>query len=297
MISLAPNPRHRAGSSNSGFGVALDASTLVVAQITEISLPGNPASPADPALLVIVQNAAASLLIEGGRRTPLRRGDIAILDLTASFSALHRSGSAQIRCQLHGASIDGREDLRRTMILRHGDANSAIIERLLASLAAGARASGERVATIRALLIQLIGGSLKAKRTPDTSRATEPTHNRVRAFILANLASPGLSPATIALRCGTSVRCLHRLFEGSGHTLRGWIRHERLERCRRDLQDERCAMRSITEIAFGWGFSDAAHFSRTFRQTYGVAPSELRRRESGRRALERSRTDGGVGCA
>jgi AraC-like DNA-binding protein len=34
--------------------------------------------------------------------------------------------------------------------------------------------------------------------------------------------------------------------------------------------------RTITEIAFGWGFSDAAHFSRIFRARFGCAPRELR---------------------
>ena len=38
----------------------------------------------------------------------------------------------------------------------------------------------------------------------------------------------------------------------------------------------RCAARTISEIAFGWGFNDAAHFSRAFRARFGCSPRDVR---------------------
>jgi AraC-like DNA-binding protein len=35
--------------------------------------------------------------------------------------------------------------------------------------------------------------------------------------------------------------------------------------------------RMIGEIAFSWGFSDLSHFSRRFRDQFGMTPSEARR--------------------
>lgn len=35
--------------------------------------------------------------------------------------------------------------------------------------------------------------------------------------------------------------------------------------------------RSLTSAALQAGFSDAAHFSRTFRKTFGLAPSQITR--------------------
>jgi len=32
----------------------------------------------------------------------------------------------------------------------------------------------------------------------------------------------------------------------------------------------------VTEIAFRWGFCDAAHFSRVFKRAFGATPSEIR---------------------
>nr|WP_246657492.1 helix-turn-helix domain-containing protein [Cohaesibacter sp. CAU 1516] len=38
------------------------------------------------------------------------------------------------------------------------------------------------------------------------------------------------------------------------------------------------ASKTITEIAFRWGFNDAAHFSRSFRRCYGEAARVFRSR-------------------
>jgi len=55
-----------------------------------------------------------------------------------------------------------------------------------------------------------------------------------------------------------------------------WIREKRLDRCRRDLGDPALASETVFSIAVRWGFTSQAHFSRLFRATYGVTPSELR---------------------
>ena len=56
------------------------------------------------------------------------------------------------------------------------------------------------------------------------------------------------------------------------------IRTERLERCRKALADRSQAHRTITEIAYGWGFSDMTHFGRSFKAVYGELPSDYRRK-------------------
>ena len=70
------------------------------------------------------------------------------------------------------------------------------------------------------------------------------------------------------------MRALHALFEDSGESVAGLVRHERLSRCFDDLG--RAGGGSVTEIAFRWGFRDAAHFSRVFKREFGVSPSDVR---------------------
>jgi AraC-like DNA-binding protein len=50
-----------------------------------------------------------------------------------------------------------------------------------------------------------------------------------------------------------------------------------LARCRRALEDSRQAHRSLSEIAYGWGFSDMTYFGCSFRKAYGMLPSVYRK--------------------
>jgi AraC family transcriptional regulator, positive regulator of tynA and feaB len=49
----------------------------------------------------------------------------------------------------------------------------------------------------------------------------------------------------------------------------------RLEACRKALRDQ--PGRSISEIAWGWGFNDLSHFTKSFRARFGLSPREWRR--------------------
>jgi AraC-like DNA-binding protein len=99
---------------------------------------------------------------------------------------------------------------------------------------------------------------------------------RVQAYVEEHLGDPALSPQTIADAHFISVRYLHRLFESQEATVAGWIRARRLERCRRDLLDPGLRDRPVSAIAARWGMPNASHFSRAFRDAYGVPPVELR---------------------
>lgn len=99
---------------------------------------------------------------------------------------------------------------------------------------------------------------------------------RIQRFIDDHLSDPALRPAEIAAAADISVRHLHRLFANSGSTLGDCIRARRLEQCRNDLANPRLRDKTITDIAFCWGFSDSAHFSRSFRRQFGVCPRTFR---------------------
>jgi AraC-like DNA-binding protein len=100
---------------------------------------------------------------------------------------------------------------------------------------------------------------------------------RIRAWIEEHLCDPRLSPSDVAAAHHISLRYLHKLFAGEPSTVAGWIRWRRLEHCRRELRDPTQAMRPVSAIAARWGILNAAHFSRVFRDTYGLAPAEYRR--------------------
>jgi AraC-like DNA-binding protein len=99
---------------------------------------------------------------------------------------------------------------------------------------------------------------------------------RIESFIRRNLHNPDLSPQVIADGCGISVRYLHQLFQDTGTTVIGWIREQRLLSCHAMLTGG-AARRTIADIAYSWGFSDQAQFSRAYRRRFGMSPREARR--------------------
>jgi AraC-like DNA-binding protein len=113
-----------------------------------------------------------------------------------------------------------------------------------------------------------------------------PTHQaalfaQIQAYIHQHLADP--SPQTTAAAHHISTRFLHKLFAANGLTVAGWIRALRLQRVCRDLADPDLATRKIHTLATGWGFEGgAAHFSRVFKDAYGMSPRDFREQALGR---------------
>ncbi|MGI5183655.1 helix-turn-helix domain-containing protein [Dactylosporangium sp. CA-152071] len=101
---------------------------------------------------------------------------------------------------------------------------------------------------------------------------------RIDAFIDANLGRPDLGPQMIAAAHNVSMTTLKRLFRTVETPVAEMIRTRRLQRCRKDLADPGLRDRPVHAIASRWGFGSTAHFSRIFREEYGMSPSEYRAR-------------------
>jgi AraC-like DNA-binding protein len=99
---------------------------------------------------------------------------------------------------------------------------------------------------------------------------------RVLAFCDVNLSDPSLSASSIARTHRVSVRYLHKLFATVDETPAGYIRRRRLELVRRDLASPELAGVPVARLATRHGLSDAPHFSRLFRATYGCTPGDYR---------------------
>jgi acetamidase/formamidase/AraC-like DNA-binding protein len=134
--------------------------------------------------------------------------------------------------------------------------------------------------TVELLASVLVSAALTEPLTGGSTTATANLY-RISQVIEAQLANPDLAPAHIADACGISTRYLQKLFKSAGTSFRQIVRKRRLERCRADLTNPMYAHLSISDVAFRWGFNDAAHFSRTFHEQWGVSPRECRRENGG----------------
>jgi len=109
-----------------------------------------------------------------------------------------------------------------------------------------------------------------------------------KRYIAQNLADSGLTPSSVAVDVGVSVRHLNRLFASEGTSLADYIWAQRTARARHDLVTGSLKQVSIGEIAFRWGFSSQAHFARTIVARYGMTPTELRRQSTATGGWDRS---------
>ena len=88
---------------------------------------------------------------------------------------------------------------------------------------------------------------------------------------------PGLSPAAVARDVGVSERYLFALFREHGLTPAKAILNERLSRAHRALSHPTLRDRTVEGLALRLGFKNAAHFTRAFKDRYGVTPTQHRR--------------------
>jgi AraC family transcriptional activator of tynA and feaB len=122
-------------------------------------------------------------------------------------------------------------------------------------------------------LIDLLLLPLREADTAFDRGGAEAMYIRAQFFIREHLRDPELSIDQIsaALRC--TKRYLHMLFSDRGMTVSDYIWGARLQHCRQELETQ--GGKTITDVAFSWGFSSSSHFSRVFRKYYGVVPSSI----------------------
>ncbi len=229
--------------------------------------------------------AGSGLLIQDNREALLQPGDIAVYDThrpyTLTFDDNFRSLVLMFPQQLVGLPAGAVGQL--TAVRMPGDAGlGKVISPFLVELArnleqlsgaSGARLVHNAVDLVSTMFSAELDMSNGANRS---SRAQ--LMGRIRGFIEVNLRDPELNPASVAAAHFISYRYLHLLFREENETPASWIRSRRLEQIRRELRDPAHAHRSISSVASGWGFHDAAHFSRIFRATFDSTPSEYRTR-------------------
>lgn len=94
----------------------------------------------------------------------------------------------------------------------------------------------------------------------------------MRQFVIDNIHDLNLNVATLCQKFGVSRATVFRDFEPGG--LRHFIMIHRLNQALSDIAFGPAIRGRISLIAKKWGFSSAAHFSRTFRENFGFSPSD-----------------------
>ncbi len=126
-------------------------------------------------------------------------------------------------------------------------------------------------------LLGILVGVLGESNTHKTSGFRQSHLLNAQQYILKHLDDPNLSPEQVAHACHISIRYLHNLFKDTGSSVQQYILTKRLEKIHHDLTNPSMQTRTITDIAFTWGFQSSAHFSRRFKEEFHYTPREFRR--------------------
>ncbi|WP_336489276.1 helix-turn-helix domain-containing protein [Methylobacterium nigriterrae] len=224
-------------------------------------------------------------LEQDGRQVVLEPGDITLIDPRLQYQGRFSEDSEVLVLKVPRHLMEARLGQTREMAARSVKPCTAENGLLSASLAMLPSHTDGLGTTAEALLephlLDLITLSLGRAMGEERSRkssARSLVRVRLRAAVEARLADRALDAGTVARAAGVSVRYANEVLADESTSIVRLIQARRLARCRQALEDPSQMGRTVSEIAYGWGFSDMTHFARRFRSAYGVLPSEHRRR-------------------
>jgi AraC-like DNA-binding protein len=101
---------------------------------------------------------------------------------------------------------------------------------------------------------------------------------RAKAYVEANLHDQSLDPPQLAAAVGVSLRRLQQLFHERGQHISDWIWERRLAEAAKRLSDIGFLHMPFGNLAYSCGFASQSHFSRRFKERYGLSPRDFRHR-------------------
>lgn len=99
---------------------------------------------------------------------------------------------------------------------------------------------------------------------------------RIKRHILGCLHDPNLDVASVARAVKISPRYVTKLFTLEGEPMGRFLLRSRIDRAKRELGNPGHDALKVGEIGLRAGFSNVSHFSRAFRESTGLTPTEFR---------------------
>ncbi|GAB3618285.1 hypothetical protein GCM10027416_28420 [Okibacterium endophyticum] len=236
-------------------------------------------------LKLSLQISGTGRVVQDGREAVLKPGDVAIYDTSRPYTLDYaedvRALIMMFPHNMLGLASSVLNDL--TAVRLPGDEGVGLVISPFMQHIAGNLNQLEGVNGVRImqsalnLVTALLSAELEHHPAPEASCRAD--MEKFRLYIEKNLDDPDLCTVSVARAHFISARYLQYLFKEEGHTVSGYIRWRRLERCRVDLLDAALDSLSILQIAHRWGFTDGAHFSKVFKVQYGVSPRAYRANE------------------
>jgi AraC-like DNA-binding protein len=241
----------------------------------------------DAYFLLTLQLAGDKRVTQDGRSATLHAGEFALYDserpLTLDVGDDYRSVNVKFRKEALG--VHDAESFSHLVARKFSTEQgiAPVVWSTILSLGSLGPSSGPggilvagNVIDMAATMVRTQAGITGEHGRDDRARRLRAVH----AYIDEQLADPDLRVEAIAAAHFVSVRYLHNLFLHSGHTVAGWIRHRRIEACKRELADPATRAVPVAAVGTRWGFAGASHFGQVFKKATGLTPAEFREQAS-----------------
>ncbi len=216
-----------------------------------------------------------------GRETDLGAGDIFFFDLTRRCTIRvpdYKSISLILPRAMLTPLVPNLDNLHGYILRRSSPLNHMLfshLQTLYAEASALDLQDARTAARATASLIATLAHAITNGRTAAGPNASFGSLHALRRVVDANLSNPDLGPEFLCQQLAMSRATLYRLFEPLGG-VRRYIQQRRLTRAYQSITDPSHAGDRIGTIAARYGFSNDSVFSRAFRETFGMSPSDLR---------------------
>jgi AraC-like DNA-binding protein len=219
--------------------------------------------------------------LQGDRQAVQRAGEIVVLDRIPTVMATRADSSSLIleipRDRLQG--MLGSVKLFSCMTIGANQASTSIAAAFFNEyVRVQSRLAPDAAARMASIGIDLIVAGIAEHMASDVPKHVHGNLvvQRAKAYIESNLHNQTLDPPHLAAAVGVSLRRLQELFHERGRSVSDWIWGRRLEIAALRLADPSFGHMALGMLAYGCGFSSQAHFSRRFRDRFGMTPSEYR---------------------
>jgi len=230
-----------------------------------------------PYIKILFQTLGTSHFEQDGRRIEVAPGDCLVYDVSCPHTITNPMPTQHEVVVVPRALLRERgfrsEKMPACKLSSRAGTGRIAHEFVHAAFDEATRLSPTLAAGVAESLIDLLLLPLREVNTTFDRIGPEAMYIQAQAFIREHLRDPDLCIDQISAALGCTKRYLHMLFSERGITVGDYIWRARLQNCRHELETH--GGKTITDVAFSWGFSSSSHFSRVFRKYFGIVPSSI----------------------
>ncbi|MGW7369380.1 AraC-like ligand-binding domain-containing protein [Streptomyces sp. NPDC054841] len=237
----------------------------------------------EPVLFISLQVSGESTVVQDGRDAVLRPGDIAFYDTRRPYTLLFDRGVDMHFFRIPLNEIALPDPAVHGVTARTFGAKgtiSGLTSGYLSQLATSPQLHEGTAARLLAAPSMELVRAVIAAESGSPALGAGPLHEtlglRIVEYMRSHLADHDLTPASVAKAHHISVRYLYAVLARNGIGFGEWVRTHRLDACRRELSRVPPSTETISAVAHRWGFKSTSHFSRAFKNAFGVSPQTWR---------------------